>query len=243
MSDPRPTDHAAQTPKSGHDAKGRWAKGNPGGPGNPFARQVAKLRKVIINRLTEEDLLAITEALLAKAKEGSVGAAKLLLAYGIGKPASAPDPDRLDGQELKHFKEQVEVVNDVHELAREVGKAVDKRLGLGGVSEDFSALLRQMSQHSDKYDNPACLQAVANVLNESDTGAGAWVLPSTTGLFAGLPERIRELSQALFVVEEPDPEDLYPEESYPVEPCPERPTPQSPSPNGDLRPPEQTPGD
>src|SRR5262249_59893105 len=183
MSDPRPTDHAAQTPTSGHDAKGRWAKGNPGGPRNPFARQVAKLRKVIIHRLTEEDLLAIPEALLAKAKEGSVGAAKLLLAYGIGKPASAPDPDRLDGQELKHCKEQVEVVNDVHELAREVGKAVDKRLGPGGVSEDFSALLRQMSQHSDKYDNPACLQAVANVLNESDTGEGAWVLPSTTGLF------------------------------------------------------------
>src|SRR5207249_11270819 len=127
MSDPRPTDPAAQTPANGHDAKGRWAKGNPGGPGNPFARQVARLRKVIINRLTEEDLLAITEALLAKAKEGSVSAAKLLLAYGIGKPASAPDPDRLDGQELKHFKDQVEVVNEVHELAREVGRAVDLR--------------------------------------------------------------------------------------------------------------------
>src|SRR5438874_13317453 len=125
MSDPRPTENAAQTSTTGHDAKGCWAKGNPGGPGNPFARQVAKLCKVIINRLTEEDLLAITEALLAKAKEGSVGAAKLLLAYGIGKPASAPDPDRLDGQELKHFQEQVEAVNEVHELAREVGRAVD----------------------------------------------------------------------------------------------------------------------
>src|SRR5947208_13713775 len=179
MSDPRPTEHPAQTPTNGHEPNGRFARGNPGGPGNPYARRVAQLRKVIINRLTEEDLLAITEALLAKAKEGSVGAAKLLLAYGIGKPASAPDPDRLDGQELKHFKEQVEVVNDVHELAREVGKAVDKRPGPGGVSEDFSALLRQMSQHSDQYDNPACLQAVANVLNESDTGEGAWLLPST----------------------------------------------------------------
>src|SRR5438105_9372377 len=148
MSDPRPTDHPAQTPANGHDAKGRWAKGNKGGPGNPFARQVAKLRQVILNRLTEEDLLAITEALLAKAKEGSVGAAKLLLAYGIGKPASAPDPDRLDGAELKHFKEQVEVVNDVHELAREVGRAVDRRPGPASVSDDFSALLREMVSHS-----------------------------------------------------------------------------------------------
>ena len=221
MSDPRPTESAAQMPANGHDAKGRWAKGNPGGPGNPFARQVAALRKVILNRLTAEDLLAITEALLAKAKEGSVGAAKLLLAYGIGKPASAPDPDRLDGQELKHFKEQVEVVNDVHELAREVGKAVDTRLGPGGVSEDFSALLRQMVRSSEKYDNPACIQSVANVLNESDTGAGAgpaWAPPSASGLFGGLPPRIRELAQALFVVE-------------------------APSPNGDLQPPEESPGD
>src|SRR5436853_162769 len=112
MSDPRPTEPAAPTSaNNGHEPNGRWAKGNPGGPGNPFARQVAALRKVIVNRLTEEDLLAITEALLAKAKEGSVSAAKLLLAYAIGKPASSPDPDRLDGQELKHFKDQVQAVN------------------------------------------------------------------------------------------------------------------------------------
>src|SRR5882672_12518392 len=144
MSDPRPTESAAQTPTNGHEANGRFAKGNPGGPGNPFARQVAALRKVIINRLTEEDLLAITEALLAKAKEGSVGAAKLLLGYAIGKPASAPDPDRLDGQELKHFKDQVETVNEVHELAVEVGRAVDRRVRPGVVSDDFSALLQEL---------------------------------------------------------------------------------------------------
>src|SRR5204863_3521573 len=115
-------------------------------------RQVAALRKVIINRLTEEDLLAITEALLAKAKQGSVGAAKLLLAYGIGKPASAPDPDHLDGQELKHFKDQVEMVNEVHELAREVGRAVDRRVRPGSVSDDFSAQLREMVRSAAQYD-------------------------------------------------------------------------------------------
>ena len=220
MSTPRPTDPAAQTPTNGHDANGQLAKGNPGGPGNPFARRVAALRKVILDRLTEEDVLAITEALLAKAKEGSVGAAKLLLAYALGKPASAPDPDRLDGQELAHFKDQVDTVNEVHELAREVGRAVDRRVRPGGVSDDFSALLREMVRSSEKYDNPACIQSVANVLNESDTGAGAgpaWVPPSASGLFGGLPPRIRELSQALFVVNEP-------------------------SPNGDL-PPEDPPGD
>src|SRR5207247_9147011 len=217
MSDPRPTEPAAHTPpNNGHEANGRFAKGNPGGPGNPFARQVAALRKVILNRLTEEDLLAITEALLAKAKEGSVGAAKLLLAYAIGKPASAPDPDRLDGQELAHFKDQVEAVNEVHELAREVGRAVDRRPGPAGNSDDFSALLREMVRSAEKYDNPACLQAVANVLNESDAdeGAGpAGTTPSANGLFGGLPPRIRELAQSLFVVDAPSPNgDLPPDE-------------------------------
>src|SRR6266480_1919919 len=123
MSKPRPTENAAPMPASGHEANGQFAKGNPGGPGNPFARQVAKLRKVILNRLTEEDLLAITEALLAKAKEGSVGAAKLLLSYALGKPASAPDPDRLDGQELEHFKGQVQAVNAVRKVAGETERA------------------------------------------------------------------------------------------------------------------------
>src|SRR5207248_23622 len=48
MSMPRPTEPAAQTPSAaGHEANGRFARGNPRGPGNPFARQVAKLRKVI----------------------------------------------------------------------------------------------------------------------------------------------------------------------------------------------------
>src|SRR5204862_2842231 len=150
MFDPRPTESAAQVPTDGRETNGRWAKGNPGGPGNPFARRVAKLRQVIINRLTEEDLLAITEALLAKAKQGSVGAAKLLLAYGIGKPASAPDPDRLDGQELAHFKDQVETGNEINELAREVGRAVDRRVRPGRESDDFSAQLRAKVQHAER---------------------------------------------------------------------------------------------
>ena len=93
---------------------------------------------------------------------------------------------------------------------------MDRRPGPAGNSEDFSALLREMVCHSEKYDNPLCLQAVANVLNESGSGEGAgpaWVPPSASGLFGGLPPRIRELAQALFVVEAPSPnDDLQPPE-------------------------------
>ena len=226
MSDPRPTDPAAQTPKSGHDAKGRWAKGNPGGPGNPFARKVAQLRKVIINRVTEEDLLAITEALLAKAKEGSVGAAKLLLAYGIGKPASAPDPDRLDGHELEHFKEKVQTVEQVQELAKEVELALTPPPG--PMSTDYALLVSEMVRHPERHDNPVCCQALVNALNDSDTSEGAkpvWAPPSANGFFGELPPRIRHLARALFDLEEPSPNGNLP------------------SLNGELQPPEQTAGD
>src|SRR5262245_64395058 len=119
MSKRRPTNPAAQTPADGREANGQFAKGNPGGPGNPFARKVAQLRKLILENLSDEGLLAIVAALKAKAKEGSVSAAKLLLNYALGKPASMPDPDHLDGQELEHFRDQVQTVNEVQEMAKE----------------------------------------------------------------------------------------------------------------------------
>src|ERR1700680_4032660 len=83
----------------GRDQRGRFAPGNRGGTGNPFARQVAGLRKAFLQGITVEDLAAIAAALLAKAKQGDVAAAKLVLAYAIGKPQATVDPDRLDVDE------------------------------------------------------------------------------------------------------------------------------------------------
>jgi hypothetical protein len=84
------------------EAKGRFAKGNSGGPGNPYARLVAALRKAAIEAVTPEDIRDIINALKEKAKTGDLAAAKLLLSYTLGKPAAAaPDPDRLDRHELQ----------------------------------------------------------------------------------------------------------------------------------------------
>ena len=64
-------------------------------------------------------------------------------------------------------------------------------------------------------------QAVANALNESGSGDGArpvWVPPSANGLFGGLPPRIRELAQALFVVDPPSPNgELWSAEETPAD--------------------------
>src|SRR5262249_27689735 len=84
---------------NGHDARGRFTKGNKAGRGNPHARQVAALRKALLETVTEQDMIEIAHALMIQAKMGDVAAAKLLLAYTLGKPLESADPDRIDQNE------------------------------------------------------------------------------------------------------------------------------------------------
>src|SRR5262245_11975481 len=97
-------DAKPQAAENGRDGHGRFAKGNLGGPGNPFARQVAALRLALLASVTEEDLEAITQELVRLAKEGNLAAAKLLLSYALGKPAAPVDPDTLDAQEWEIYR-------------------------------------------------------------------------------------------------------------------------------------------
>ena len=53
----------------GRDGQGRFAKGNKGGPGNPFARRVAALRQAVLDCVTEQDLADVVTAMLARAKK------------------------------------------------------------------------------------------------------------------------------------------------------------------------------
>ena len=68
---------------NGRDAGGRFTQGNAGGPGNPLARRVARLRA--------ELLRAIVAALVAKAKQGDTVAAREVLDRAIGKAAEGID--------------------------------------------------------------------------------------------------------------------------------------------------------
>ncbi len=82
---------------NGRDASGRFTKG---GPGNPFARRVSRLRSLIVQELTDDDLQAIVRKLVADAREGDLPAAKLLLTYAIGKPTEPVcEPDRVEAHE------------------------------------------------------------------------------------------------------------------------------------------------
>jgi hypothetical protein len=88
-------------------------KGNPGGPGNPFARQVAELRERLLNRLTGEELDRIADKLIALAKEGDVPATKLHFSYTLGKPAEAVQPDQLDMEEWDTFKKTATMAGEL----------------------------------------------------------------------------------------------------------------------------------
>src|SRR5262249_19248254 len=89
------------------DAKGRFRAGNKGGPGNPFARKVAALRKAVVNFVSEEDLKYLIFKVKMMAESGDMAAAKLLFQYVLGKPTEAVDPDRLDVDEWQKLQEQV----------------------------------------------------------------------------------------------------------------------------------------
>jgi hypothetical protein len=92
--------------------------GNPGGPGNPFARQVAALRQAVVGSVTAEDVQAVASKLLELAKEGNVPAAKLLFAYTIGKPQAGADPDRLEVEEWQYYKETSGMMEEAEVVLR-----------------------------------------------------------------------------------------------------------------------------
>jgi hypothetical protein len=87
----------------GCDAKGRFAKGNPGGPGNPFARHVAKLRSALAECVGEDDIRQIARGLLVSAKLGHLPSIRILFMYVLGKSPNAVNPDTLDIEEWRQL--------------------------------------------------------------------------------------------------------------------------------------------
>jgi hypothetical protein len=94
---------AADAPKPRdpwHGEKGHWLPGNPGGPGNPYVRELARWR-MEIRRLTPRGVFEMAVARLhAKAIAGHYPSLRLFLQYMVGSPDKSVDVDRLDIDEL-----------------------------------------------------------------------------------------------------------------------------------------------
>src|SRR5262245_15412968 len=74
------------------DRGGRFAPGNHGGPGNPFARPMAAFRAVMFRVVQPEDVEKAVRKLFELAGDGHLPAIKLLLQYTMGKPTAPPEP-------------------------------------------------------------------------------------------------------------------------------------------------------
>src|SRR5260370_27597428 len=99
-------DTATEQPQGNdRDARGRFTKGNAGGPGNPFARQVTLLRASLVHSVTTQEIIRIGGALKEKTLSGDVAAIKLLFQDLLGKPAETLDPDRIAVDEWQKLKD------------------------------------------------------------------------------------------------------------------------------------------
>jgi hypothetical protein len=85
---------------------GRFSIGNPGGPGNPFGRAIARNRKLVLAYFTEEKVLRLLGKLESMAMEGNVAAHNTLLKLLVGKPVDVVNPDRVNHEEWELRREQ-----------------------------------------------------------------------------------------------------------------------------------------
>lgn len=65
---------------------GRFAKGNKGGTGYPYAKRVCELRAALYESITAGDVKDVIGAMVHLAKQGDVSAARLILGYACQQP-------------------------------------------------------------------------------------------------------------------------------------------------------------
>ena len=82
------------------DGLGRFAPGNRGGPGNPHASKVAKLRAALLEAVTLDDVRDVLAALVQEAREGNVSAMKLFFDRTLGQPEAVDVLERMSELEM-----------------------------------------------------------------------------------------------------------------------------------------------
>jgi hypothetical protein len=102
-----------------HDAKGRFVKGNKGGPGNPLAGKVNRVRKAFLEYFEGEAMHALCEFMLRKALSGDPRFCRLILQYTIGKLPSDDGFADVDDAEVAQAAAEAaaELANQLQEAA------------------------------------------------------------------------------------------------------------------------------
>ncbi len=120
------------------DDGGRFAPGNPGGPGNPRVRALAAHQQAIADALTPEDVAEVMRALHRAATSGDMFAAKVLLDRIGGRVPVAPlFVDVGSVGQLRHGDEVADL------LARVIVAAATGQVDLSS-AERLAELLKQL---------------------------------------------------------------------------------------------------
>lgn len=115
-----------------HDSRGRFAKGNKAGKGNPHHRRVAELRAKMLERVTPDDIVAVVETLVNKAKSGDTAAIKLLLDRVFGRiadhdAAEAGERAELEAVRRDQEREAAERNGELSDVERAIADAERRR--------------------------------------------------------------------------------------------------------------------
>ena len=76
---------------NGRNGSGQFATGNKHSKGNPLFGKVATLRSAVLKSVTPATVKGLVKSLIDQAMAGDIAAAKLILPYLIGQPATAKE--------------------------------------------------------------------------------------------------------------------------------------------------------
>jgi hypothetical protein len=88
----------------GRGADGKFRPGNRLGQGNPLAGRAAKIRAILLKKLTPKRAATIAEMIIVKAEAGDLAYIRELLDRTIGKPTNAEVMERIEA--LEAFNER-----------------------------------------------------------------------------------------------------------------------------------------
>jgi hypothetical protein len=119
----------------------------------------------------------MVDALVEKAKEGDVAAARLVLSYTVGRPGAAVDPDRLDIEEFDIYQQEAKTHDQFMTPIKGVpaGLACDMLRGImPALTEDYrrqgvQAFAQYEAQQADDDEETAASEPAPG----SDTAASA----------------------------------------------------------------------
>jgi len=111
-----PNDLFTNPTPSGRDGKGRFAKGNGLGQGNPFARRVAALRSALLEEVDEDKFRRMVRDLVGMALGKDLAAIKLVFHYVLGRPTAMVNPDDLDRLEFEQLRRDCVSLDEIQAL-------------------------------------------------------------------------------------------------------------------------------